>query len=298
MHKCKIHAPVSFVTNQQPAIVAQPGDGPLDDPAASVATQCATILRRAFAPTAAVWANQLDALITQASAQRITVGRLIINQPFRLFVTVFSSKRIHQSYFNLAAQQAVDFRFRRRGNVNSQRKTLAVCHHHKLCTDFSPPLPAFGLADAEAPFLAGMKAPSPKVSSQISLPFSSSSERKARQRSSQISSSSQRLSRRQQVLGLGQCSGIGSHCAPDLSTQRMPSRHSRSERQGRPPLGFLGSSGRWGLIPFHIWSVTNCFFRAIGYSPPAHIYSTNKTEKLAKSVPNGKLFSTRPSLEY
>ena len=283
MHKCKIHTPVPFVTNQQPTIVAQPSNGPLDDPAAAVATQCAAILRGAFTPATAVWANQLDAIITQARAQRITVGRLIINQPFRLFAAILPRKRIDQSYLD-----QVDFRFRSRGNVNSQRKTLAVCHHHKLRT-----LSAFGLADAEAPFLAGMKVPSPKVSSQISLPFSSSSPRKARQRSSQMSSSSQRLSRRQQVLGLGQCSGISSHCAPDLSTQRMPSRHSRSERQGRPPLGFLGSCGRWGLIRSHIWSVTNCFFRAIGYLPPAHIYSTNKTEKLAKSVPNGKLFSPR-----
>lgn len=37
---------------------------------------------------------------------------------------------------------------RRRGKLDSERHTLAVCHHHKLCT-----LSAFGLSDRGTPFL-------------------------------------------------------------------------------------------------------------------------------------------------
>lgn len=58
-----------------------------------------------------------------------------------------------------------DFVLGRRVQVVSQRKTLAVCHHHPLRT-----LSTFGCTHAVPPFLAGAKRPSAKVSAQSSWP--------------------------------------------------------------------------------------------------------------------------------
>src|SRR6185437_12579500 len=57
------------------------------------------------------------------------------------------------------------FRGRRAVQVVSQRNTLAVDHHHPLRA-----LAAFGFADPVAPFLAGAKLPSMKLSLQSSRP--------------------------------------------------------------------------------------------------------------------------------
>jgi hypothetical protein len=169
--------------------------------------------------------------------------------------------------------------------VNSQRNTLAVDHHHKLRT-----LSAFGLSDARAPFLAAINVPSPKVSSQIRRPCSSSCATNARQISSHTSCSSQNCRRRQHVLGEGNRSGKSFQRAPERNTHKMPSRHSRSEVHGRPPLACWDKAGRCGEIFSHISSVTNCSCRAIGSSPPAPIYSPKKSHKLAKNVPNAQFF--------
>lgn len=140
----------------------------------------------------------------------------------------------------------------RRGKLNSQRNTFAACHHHPLRT-----LSAFGFSDALAPFFAGANEPSAKVSSQLSLPCSSSSPRNLRQIFSQTSWSSQSRSRRQQVLGEGYCRGRSLQRAPERSTQRMPSKHRRSSARFRPP-SFEGLTfGSNGSIFFHCSSVSS-----------------------------------------
>ena len=111
----------------------------------------------------------------------------------------------------------------RRVQVVSQRNTLAVDHHHPLRS-----LAAFGLSDVLAPFFAGAKLPSANASLQSNCPRWSSSERKARHASSQMSCSSQFLSRLQQVDGLGNCFGKSAQGAPVRSIQRMPTTASLS----------------------------------------------------------------------
>jgi hypothetical protein len=86
-------------------------------------------------------------------------------------------------------------------------------------------------------FFAGANLASMKASCQSNIPSMSSWERKARITYNQISSSVQRLRRRQQVDGLGYVEGKSFHGAPVRRIQRMPSKTSRLEASGRPPLG-------------------------------------------------------------
>lgn len=145
--------------------------------------------------------------------------------------------------------------FSRRGTFkpNSQRKTLTVDQYHPLRA-----LATLGFTDCGAPFLAGAKLPSRKVSSHFSNPSPSSAPSNARQASSQTPCSSHCFSRRQQVAGDGYFSGRNRHAAPVQSTQRMPSRQSLFDAQGRPRWSRrrLGS-GNSGSIKAHCASVNN-----------------------------------------
>ncbi len=123
-----------------------------------------------------------------------------------------------------------DFRRAGRGDMYSQRNTLAVDHHHPLRT-----LAPLGLADVGAPFFAEANEPSMNVFSQRSRPRASSWPRKARHIRSQVPSSSHCRRRRQHVDPLGYPSGRSRQRAPVLSTQRMPSTTSRWLTRGRPP---------------------------------------------------------------
>jgi len=69
----------------------------------------------------------------------------------------------------------------------------------------------------------------------------------------------QSRSRRQHVTPLPQPSSFGSmrQAAPVRSTNTMPTRASRFETMGRPPLGLGGSCGRSGSISFQNSSGTN-----------------------------------------
>jgi hypothetical protein len=82
--------------------------------------------------------------------------------------------------------------------VLSQRNTVAIDHHHPLCT-----LAPLGFSDSSAPFFAEAKLPSMKASLQSNSPFRFNSPRKARQMVSQTPPSSQLRKRRQQVAGEG-----------------------------------------------------------------------------------------------
>ena len=140
---------------------------------------------------------------------------------------------------------------RGRGEAYSQRKTLTLHQYHALCT-----FPALGRSDVRAPFFAEAKVPSMNAVSHWSRPRASSSVRNARQMRSHVPSSSQRLSRRQHVAGLGYSLGRSHHRAPVFSTHRMPSITARLPIQGRPPRRLRGSRGRCGSILAHCASVT------------------------------------------
>jgi len=139
---------------------------------------------------------------------------------------------------------------------NSRRKTFTVDQYHPL-----RPLATLGLADCGAPFFAGAKLPSRKVSSHLRRPRSSSVPNSVRHAFSQMPCSCHCCNRRQHVEGEGNSSGRNRHAAPVCKTQRMPSRQARFGASGRPRLSRrrfdLGSNAS---IDFHCSSV-NIFCR-------------------------------------
>src|SRR5215204_3319468 len=199
------HLGLPLISHNQPAEVLQPGDGAFDFPASTVAPKVSTVLSFDFlVPT--VGTDQLNSSSLQSSSQRIAVSRPIINQPFGILSWSAASDARDGYLFQGRLDQRALVR-RRRGKFDSERHTLAVCHHHKLCT-----LSAFGLADLGTPFFAEANVPSAKTSSHS-------------------------RSRRQQVVADGYSRGRSFHRAPLRSTHRIPSITSRSSIRRRPPCG-------------------------------------------------------------
>jgi hypothetical protein len=227
MEKALIDAQQAVVTHSQAAIIAEPGVGAFDFPAASVAPELASVIEGLllFVPT--VGSNQLDTALLQPPPQRIAVIALVGNDPRRFGAWPSAwSRNFHARQRGFGERDLV-----RRGRRQecSQRNTLAVDQYHPLRA-----LAALGFPDRSAPFLAGAKLPSRNVSSQCNRPRWSSVPSKARQASSQMSRSSQSRNRRQQVTPLGYRRGRSRHRAPVRNTQSMPSKQARFSAQGRP----------------------------------------------------------------
>jgi hypothetical protein len=226
MKECIIHSNIAIPTNHQSAIISEPSENSLNLPTAFITSQLTAIMVFLLLVVAPVWANQFNTTCLKPPSQWVTVIALVSNQ------TLWFLARPTSGHSNVIYRffEELDLRRGRRAQVVSKRNTLAVDHHHPLRT-----LAPLGLTDAFAPFFAGAKLPSTNASDQSNLPFSSSSERKARHASSQISCSSQSLSLRQQVEGLGYRFGKSAQGAPVRSIQRMPSKTLRLSAQDLPP---------------------------------------------------------------
>lgn len=235
--------------DEQTAKVSKPGESPLYFPAFAISSQRSAIVERGFRAALTVRRDQKNAAFQQAPAQRIAVVSSIGDHAQRPVAR--PTARLRHRYVFQGAFRERDFRWAGRCQLASQRNTRAVDHHHPLRA-----LATFGFADALAPFFAGAKLASRKLSSQSSVPRASSSERKARQTLSHTPCFSQRASRRQQVAALGYSSGKSRQRAPVLSTQRIPSSTCRLSAQGRPRLFSTGSTGS---ILCHCASDRNAF---------------------------------------
>ena len=238
-----------IVPNQQAPEVAQPGKRALDFPTFAIAPQFASVVERGSRTILPMRHDQQDAALQQSPAQTVAVVSSIGNHPQRSCART-PSPLGHRNPFQRALGQR-HFRRAGRGQLASQRNTRAVDHHHPLRA-----FAAFGFANADAPFLAGAKLASRKLSSQSSVPRASNSDKNARHTLSQTPCFSQRPKRRQQVLGLGYSLGRSRQRAPVLSTQRMPSSTWRFSTHGRPR---LLSRGNNGSILFHCSSDKNAF---------------------------------------
>jgi hypothetical protein len=243
-----------LMAHQQSAELAKPGVGSFDDPTPLVAPQFSAILKPSFLAIVPVGRDQLDAALLQSLAQRVRIIGGVGNYPFRfLSWAAFGSRNR-----DLLERGFRKRNFVRRGTFqpNSQRKTLTVDQYHPL-----RPRAPLGFSDGRAPFFAGAKLPSRKVSSHFSRPSSSSAPSRVRHALSQIPSSSHCLSRRQQVEGEGNSSGKNRHAAPVCKIHRMPSKHARFDAQGRPRLSRLRrGGGSMGSTSSHCSSV-NSFCR-------------------------------------
>ena len=239
------------MTNQQSAEVSKPCVGAFDDPTALVAAQLASVL---IAPLPAVFPirhNQLDAPLLQPFAQRIGVVSAVGNHPFRLLLRTASGAR--DADFSERGFHKTSFSRRGTFQPNSQRKTLTVDQYHPLRA-----LATLGFTDCGAPFLAGAKLPSRKLSSHFNKPSPSRTPSSVRQAFSHTPSSSHCFNRRQQVAGDGYWAGRNRHGAPLLSTHKMPSRQALFEAHGRPRLSLRRFNfGSKGAISSHCSSVSN-----------------------------------------
>src|SRR5438132_180529 len=252
----------AVVANHQMAEVAEPREGALDFPASSITSQCSSILGHRLASIPTMRCDQFDPALRQPRSQRVTVVTTISDQAQRLLPR---PPRVGSTtYADGRERRFCEPRFVRgcRTKVLSQRKTLAVDHHHPLRA-----LAPLGFSDSSAPFLAGAKLPSRKDSLHCSCFRSFSSARNARQILSQTPCSSQSRSLRQQVAGEGNSSGKSCQRAPLRRIHKMPSSTLRSEARGRPPRGRERARGSKGRIFSHWASVNRRPYRAIG--PPA-----------------------------
>jgi hypothetical protein len=240
-----------LMSHQQSSELPEPGIGSLHDPAADIPPQFASVLVSATPVVLPIRHDQVDTALFHALPQRVgvvsSVGDyalgLLPRTAFRARDTDFGERGFRKRSFS------------RRGTFqpNSQRKTLTVDQYHPLRA-----LATLGFADCGAPFFAGAKLPSRKVSSHFSSPSPSRAPSSARQASSQTPSSSHCFSRRQQVAGEGNSSGRKRHAAPVCRIHRMPSKQARFEAHGRPRLSLrrLGG-GRRGSTSSHCSSVNS-----------------------------------------
>jgi hypothetical protein len=266
MEKGIVYHNITIPSDDQATIIAQPSECPFDFPPSSVTTQRSSVLGGCFASTSAMRTDQFNSPCGQPGPQRITVVAPVSNQPYGFASGTTRTRAGHSNRTQRFLDES-DFRWGRRVQVVSQRKTLAVDHHHPL-----RPLATLGFPDTVAPFLAGAKLPSAKASLQSSWPRWSSSARKARQAFSHTPCSSHSLSRRQQVEGLGYRWGRSHHGAPVRNTQRIPSKTSRLSIHGRPPRGDGFGLGNNGSIRFQCASDSFHRCLAIEIPPSMTIY--------------------------
>jgi len=242
------------MANQQAAELTKPCVRPLHDPATFISPQFPSIFVAPRPIVFPVGHDQLDAPFFESLAQWIGVVAPVGNHALGFL----SRAAFWSRYTNFGERGFRKCSFCRRGTFqpNSQRKTLTVDQYHPLRA-----LATLGFTDASAPFFAGAKLPSRKVSSHLSRPSPSSAPRRVRHASSQTPCSSHCFSRRQQVDGDGNSSGRKRHAAPVCKIQRMPSKQARFDAQGRPRLSLrrLGG-GNKDSINFHCSSV-NSFCR-------------------------------------
>jgi hypothetical protein len=250
MEEALIDAQQAVITHCQSAEVAEPGVGAFDFPTTFVAPQLASVVIQLLPFVPAVRSNQLDTALFQPLPQRIAVIALVGDDALRFRPRPSTAAR--HSYLRERGFSEADLVGCGRCQECSQRNTLAVDQYHPLRA-----LAALGFSDRSAPFFAGAKLPSMKVSSQRNSPRWSRVPNKVRQASSHTSRSSQSRNLRQQVTPLGYCFGMSRHRAPVRSTHRMPSKHARFGAQGRPFRSGRGFGfGNKSLIFSHCSSVS------------------------------------------
>ena len=262
-----------FPSYDQPSKVPPPCEGAFDLPSSLVAAQRSSILGWWLLPVFAMRIDQLNPASCQSRLQGIGSGGLVVDQAARIFSRPSASGSRHGYPLQRRLDQP-DFRWGRRVQVVSQRKTLAVCHHHPLRT-----LSAFSFADAGPPFFAGANLPSANVSAQSSWPCSSRWPSNVRHAFSQMPWASQLRSRRQQVVGEGYPAGRSFHRAPLRNTHKMPSNTGRLAIGLGPPLGEAFGAGSSGAICAHGASVSSDLWRDMVEPLSYSEYNTAKKEK-------------------
>jgi hypothetical protein len=240
-----------FMTNQQSAKLSQPSVGSFHNPATFIAPQLPSIFVASVLVIVTVRHNQIDAAFSEPLPQGVGIVGSIGNYTLGL---------LPRPAFGLGDPDLGERGFRKRNLIrrgtfqpNSQRNTFTVDQYHPLCA-----LATLGFSNGRAPFLAGAKLPSKKLSSQRSSPSASNAPRNRRQAANHTPLSSQRCNRRQQVDGEGKWSGKNRQAAPVCNIHKMPSKQARLAAQGLPrPSRRRFGSGNNGSSNSHCSSVNS-----------------------------------------
>jgi len=244
------------------AEISQPSIGSFNLPAFAIAAQGPPVLGRLTDSSGLVRHDQLDTSLLQSSPQRVAIVSLIANQSLRLLARTAPPTARGNTDRGEGRFRQFDFRRGGRSQVISQRNTLAIDHHHPLCT-----LAPLGFADASPPFLAAAKLPSMNASFQSSRPLRFSSPRNARQIVSHTACASQSRNRRQHVEGEGYSVGRSCQRAPLRAIHKMPSSALRLSAHGRPPRLLGRNRGSNG------WIFSHC--RSLNIGPPRGMRSSS-----------------------
>ena len=258
-----------FISHDETTVIAEPSEGALNFPATPVTTQLSTVLVFLFLVILAVWADELDTALEQAFPQWIAVISFVSNNPFG-FLFGTTTSRTRNCYLAYRRFKELRLARARRVQVEPQRNSLAVDHHHPLRA-----FAALGLSDARAPFFAEAKLPSANASLQSSCSRSSSSDNSVRQALNHTSFSSQSCKRRQHVDALENSFGNSAHGAPVRKIHRIPSNTFRLPTLGRPPFLLAFGSGNNGAILAQRSSVNFQRVLAMRMSPFSRLSSHN-----------------------
>jgi len=182
-----------LVSDNKPSVVSDPAESALDYISSLVAIPESVVLSIDVPVVLPVRRQKTDTSFSQTLSSGIAVVSLVSGHSFG------PRPGSSWSFFrdlDLCEDFVKELDLSRRGRVGiaSQRNTLAIDHHHALCS-----LSPLGRSDPRAPFFAGMNVASTNASSQSRMPFSSSSDRNARHISLRRPVSCHLLSRRQQT---------------------------------------------------------------------------------------------------
>ena len=217
-------------------------------PSPLIPSHLSSILMRRHSVVAASRYDWLYASLHKQRPNTVAVISSVSDQPLR-----FAAFAIAGLHFD-AGKRRFDKLHLRRGSllqVYSERSTRAIGQYHKLCS-----LAAFSLPDQRTPFLARMNMPSMKHSSQRTFCWSDNWFKKARQRFSSTSLSAHSARRRWTALFEPYLLGNSLHGAPVQRIHRIPSKHLRSSRGGRPPRRERFRLGKCCLMDSHCLSET------------------------------------------
>jgi len=147
---------ISFVSNDQPTVVLQPGKQPFNFPPTAIPSQASQILSFVF-PVTAVWRDQFDAKRVEFCLELVGVVGIVTDEVLRSFWNHHSDQ---------GGEGQFDFMWSSTLDVYGNGQTVAVCNGHDFRT-----LAALCFANLGAPFLAGAKLPSIKASRTSKTPL-------------------------------------------------------------------------------------------------------------------------------
>lgn len=225
--------------NQSPTVI-KPGEAPLDAPSLGIAGSGKARRLSAFS-TSLVFSRRntgFDAALRQFASEGGAVETLVGNQ-FSHSGASASAPLFLDGDGRQGPTRQTNFVGLRAFAEQANRQTIAVSHEHYFTAFTNLRAP-----DSIAPFLDGTNEPSKKAAAHSILPSRSSEASSVCQTQSQTPASDHWSNRRQHVVGEPYSAGKSAHAMPVFRTYKMPFKHLRLSRRGRPrPFFCDGKSG-------------------------------------------------------